>query len=173
MPSFYNAGIAVAKRALGVRLDPFSAYNFLVEIDGIIAGGFTEISGLEIETEVERKVFGGENNIEYKFVTRTKCADLTLKHGLTACDFLWEWYNDVTQGKIVRRNGSIYLLNHSGIPTIWWDFVEACPIKWSGPGLNAAGNTIAFETLVLTHHGLSKPQGSRALSAVMTAAQEI
>lgn len=173
MPNFYNAGLMATKRALGVRLDPFSAYNFLVEIDGIIVGGFSEISGLNIETEVERRTFGGENNIEYKFVKRSKCSDLTLKHGLTALDLLWDWYIDVTKGKIVRRNGSVYLLDHLGAPTMWWDFTEAYPIKWEGPVLNAENNSVAFETLVITHHGLSKPRASRVLSVAMTAVHEL
>ncbi len=173
MPGLYNAGFTVAKRMLGVRLDPFSGYNFLVEIDGIIAGGFSEISGMNMETEVERRTFGGENNIEYKFVTRSKCSDLTLKHGLTALDLLWDWYSDVTQGKIVRRNGSIYLLDHLGVPAMWWDFTEAYPIKWEGPNLNAESNDVAFESLVITHHGLSKPRASQIVSAAVAAAHEL
>ena len=32
--------------------DPYSAFNFLVEIDGAIRAGFTEVSGIESDTEV-------------------------------------------------------------------------------------------------------------------------
>jgi phage tail-like protein len=167
MPTFgISAGIAIAKRALGVRLDPYSAYNFLVEIEGIIAGGFTDVSGLSINTEVERKMFGGENDREYTFIKGTKYTDLTLKHGLTDLDLLWSWYDDVIKGKIERKNGSIYLLDHSGLPAMWWDFYEAYPIKWDGPTFNASSSTVATETLVFTHNGLSKPKASQALSTV-------
>ena len=110
-----SAGIALAKRATGVRLDPYLGYNFLVEIEGIMAGGFTDVSGLSIQTEVERKTFGGENDREYTFIKGTKYTDLTLKHGLTDLDLLWNWYDNVTKGKIERKNGSIYLLDHSGL----------------------------------------------------------
>ncbi len=165
-----GAGVALAKRALGVRMDPYSAYSFLVEIEGVIAAGFTDVSGLIIETTVERKKFGGENNIEYTFITGTKYTDLTLKHGLTDLDLLWNWYENVTQGKVERKNGSIYLLDHGGLPVVWWDFYEAYPIKWEGPTFNALSNTVATETLVLAHHGLTKPKGSQALSAIRGAA---
>lgn len=161
-----GAAIAIAKRALGVRLDPYSAYNFLVEIEGIIAGGFTEVSGLSIQTEVEKKTFGGENDREYTFIKGTKYTDLTLKHGVTDLDLLWSWYDDVIKGKIERKNGSIYLLDHSGIPAMWWDFIGAYPIKWEGPAFNSSSNTVATETLVLSHNGLAKPQASQALSAL-------
>ena len=33
------------------RSDPYAAYNFLIEIDGIIAGGFSEVSGLNIDKQ--------------------------------------------------------------------------------------------------------------------------
>ncbi len=161
-----SAGLALAKKATGARIDPYAVYNFLVEIEGIIAGGFTEVSGLSIQTEVERKTFGGENDREYVFVKGTKHQDLTLRHGLTDLDLIWTWYDDVIKGKIARKNGSIYLLDHAGLPAMWWDFFEAFPIKWDGPTFNASSNTVATETLVLSHHGLTKPKAGQLLSAL-------
>lgn len=140
----------------GKRKDPYSAYNFLVEIDGITAGGFTDVSGLTIETTVDRKMFGGENDIEYKFITGTKYTDLTLKHGLTDLDILWSWYEEVINGRITRKNGTIYLRDHSGQTVMGWDFLRAFPIKWEGPAFNASSNTVAAETLVLTYQELKK-----------------
>ena len=32
-----NAAMTIGGRAVGARLDPYGAYNFLVEIEGIIA----------------------------------------------------------------------------------------------------------------------------------------
>lgn len=162
----FSAVASLATKALGVRLDPYRAYNFLVEIEGIIAGGFSEVSGMSIQTEIERKTFGGENDREYTFIKSTKYTDITLKHGLTDMDLLWSWYDDVIKGKVERKNGSIYLLDHAGLPAMWWDFYEAYPIKWDGPALNAASSTVATETLVLAHGGLSKPKSSQALSAM-------
>lgn len=165
-----SAALSVAKKALGVRLDPYSTYNFLVEIDGIIAGGFTDVSGLSIQVNVEPRTFGGENDREYKFITGIKYTDITLKHGLTDLDVLWNWYEEILKGKINRKNGTIYLLDHSGLPAMWWDFYEAYPIKWDGPTFNAASNTVATETLVLTHNGLTKPKTSQIVSAIRGAA---
>jgi phage tail-like protein len=146
----------VSKRnwILGQRKDPFLAYNFVVEIDGVIVAGFNDVSGLSIETQVERKSFGGENHKEHVFFMQTKYSDITLKHGMTGDYYMWEWYEKVINGQIERHNGSIYLLDHSGNPKIWWDFMEACPIKWEGPVFNATTNAVAAETLVLTHSGL-------------------
>jgi len=37
--------------ATGSRTDPYSGYNFLVEIDGITQAGFQEVSGLDASTD--------------------------------------------------------------------------------------------------------------------------
>jgi phage tail-like protein len=161
-----NAGMAFAQRALGVRFDPYAAFNFLVEIEGILAGGFTEVSGLDITTDVERFREGGMNDREHVLPKWTKQSDLILKKGQTDIDLLWNWYADVVDGIVKRKNGTIYLLDAQGIPAMWWDFIEAYPIKWTGPTLNAASNTVAFESLTVVHHGLSKPGGSQLVSAV-------
>ncbi|HEX2926971.1 MAG TPA: phage tail protein [Ruminiclostridium sp.] len=139
----------------GCRKDPYLAFNFVVEIDGIAVAGFTDVSGLSIETQVERKTFGGENHREFTFFTQTKYTDITLKHGITGDDYMWNWYQQVVNGRIHRKNGSICLLDHSGNPKLWWDFLEACPIKWEGPAFSATSSSVAAETLVLTHNGIT------------------
>ncbi|WP_151735271.1 phage tail protein ['Paenibacillus yunnanensis' Narsing Rao et al. 2020] len=152
-PNILNIG-ARRNWVPGYREDPYLAYNFIVEIDGISVAGFSEVSGLSIETQVERKTFGGENHKEFVFLTGTKHSDLTLKNGVTGDNYLWSWYQNVMNGVISRRSGSICLLDHSGNPQVWWNFIEACPIKWEGPAFNAGSSSIAVESLVLTHNGL-------------------
>jgi len=138
------------------RLDPYAAYNFLIEIEGIITGGFSEVTGLDIETEVEYIKEGGANDIEYKLPKGTKYSNITLKRGITDFDLIWRWYDDVISGKIKRKDGLIFLCNQTGSPLVTWGFVDAYPIKLDGPSLNATTNTIATETLTLAHHGLKR-----------------
>lgn len=153
--STVNLGRAVTNSP-GNRKDPYLAYNFAVEIQGIRVGAFSEVSGLSVETQVEKKTFGGENHREYTFLTQTKYTDITLKHGLMEDLSLWNWYSKVAAGKVtnLRHNASIYLLDDGGSPVMWWDVVEALPIKWEGPTLNASSSAVAIETLVLTHNGI-------------------
>lgn len=139
------------------RIDPYSGYNFLVEIGNReIIGGFTEVSGLTIETEVEPVTEGGANDIVYKLPKGTKFSDITLKHGLTDSDILWNWYKEVINGKINRKSGNILLRNQIGEIKLKWGFIGAYPVKWEISNFNATSNTIATETLVLTHHGINK-----------------
>ena len=55
MPFGVNAVFAAATGALGVRLDPYLGCNFLVEIEGLLAGGFREVRGLGLMVGIELK----------------------------------------------------------------------------------------------------------------------
>ena len=163
-------GISAGINLLGIRNDPYIAFNFLVEIEGLLVGGFTEITGLQIETEVKDYREGGLNNYIHKLAGPTRYpSNLILKHGLTDIETLWNWHQDVTQGIIKRKNGTIYLLDRQRIPAMWWDFMEAYPVKWSGPELLANSNTVAIETIELVPNGISKP----TLSSLMSEARGI
>lgn len=130
-----NAAFAAGSNLLGIRNDPYMAFNFLVEIEGLLVGGFSEVSGLQVETVIETYREGGLNEYEHKLAGPTRYpSNLILKHGLTDVETLWNWYQEVTQGIIERKNGTIYLLDQRRLPAMWWDFMEAYPVKWTGPG---------------------------------------
>ena len=58
---------ATANWVPGVRpLQPYLTFNFAVEIEGLLVGGFTEVSGLESEIEVEEYREGGVNGFVHK-----------------------------------------------------------------------------------------------------------
>lgn len=152
-----NAAFTLLSNATGVRLDPYFAFNFFVEIQGIISGGFSEVSGIQAETETQEYAEGGLNNFVHRFAGRTRYPPLVLKHGLTPIDALWFWHQEVARGNVTRLNGTIYLLNEIRVPVLWWDFKNAFPIKWSGPDLRAGSSDIAFESIELSHEGLSRP----------------
>ncbi|HEX5734709.1 MAG TPA: phage tail protein [Blastocatellia bacterium] len=152
-----NAAFSLATNLLGVRADPYQVFNFFVEIEGILAGGFSECSGLQVETEVKDYEEGGLNDYTHRFRGRTKYPPIVLKHGMTIISGLWDWHQEVVRGNVERKNGTIYLLDAMRIPTAWWNFKGAFPTKWTGPELRAASGDVAFETVELVHQGLSHP----------------
>ena len=153
-----NAAFAAGTNMLGVRSDPYMAYNFVVEIEGLITGGFTEVTGLESEIELESYQEGGVNGYIHQFPRRTRYPNLVLSHGLTDIDSLWRWYKAATAGNIQLKNGTIMLLNRQQIPMMWWNFKNAYPVKWIGPQFNASNTAaVAVERLELVHQGIDKP----------------
>jgi phage tail-like protein len=139
--------------ATGSRTDPYLGSHFFVEIDGVDHGGFTECAGLQAETEVVEYAEGGNNNYVHKMPGRTKFGNLTLKWGTTDSTALWDWYKDVSQGKIERKDVSVVLYNSVQEEVRRWNLREAYPVKWIGPAFNANAPAAAIETLELAHHG--------------------
>jgi len=144
--------------AVGDRVDPYLSFHFLVEIEGLVIGGFNEVTGLTVEVEVEEYREGGLNAYIHKLAGPVRYPNnLVLKHGLTDSDTLWNWHQDVASGNIQRKNGSIILLDSAGEEQWRWNFVDAYPVRWVGPDLRAGSAEVAIETLELVHRGLSVP----------------
>ncbi len=161
-----NFASIMAQKAAGLRIDPFCNYNFLVEIDGIVSGAFSEVSGLTIETETEEKREGGVNDYVHILPKGTKYGHLVLSKGLSDLDLFWSWYKNVISGTIERKDGMIMLFDSAMDLAMWWYFYGAYPIKWEGPTLHAYNETlVAVEKITLAHHGLTKPDASQAWSA--------
>ncbi|MFK7695883.1 phage tail protein [Paenibacillus sp. HJGM_3] len=142
--------------AVLLRNDPLLNFKFLVEIDGLVVGGFSEITGLQAETETEEYREGGVNGYAHKLPKTTKYPNLKLKRGLTYSDTLWKWYRDAASGDVNRKSGSVLLLDYDGTEVWRWNFYQAYPVKWNGPELQAERGGVAFETIELAHNGFSK-----------------
>lgn len=155
----------------GVRpLDPWLTFNFAVEIEGLLVGGFSEVSGLESEIAFEEVREGGVNSFLRKVPGQTTYSNLVFKHGLTGISTLWDWYYNTSQGLIQRKNGTIVLLDAQQTPVMWWNFRNALPVRWSGPTFDAARDEVGFETLELIHEGLTKPLLGQAAALAQGAA---
>jgi phage tail-like protein len=142
--------------ATGERKDPFRAYNFLVEIDGITRAGFRECSGLDTTQDPIDYREGGEALHVRKLPGLVKYSNISLKRGVTDDAELWEWRKKAMDGKVERKNGSIILLDDTGAEKLRWNFVEGWPTKWTGPTFNATGNEVAIEALEIAHEGVTK-----------------
>lgn len=137
-------------------VDPYGAFRFRVEILGLQVGGFTEVSGLEREVTVEEFREGGVNHYTHKLATVTKYQNLILKRGLADAGELWQWHQDVVNGKIDRRQMSIVLIDFSGADTWRWAVEKAYPVKWSGASFNASTNAVLVESVEFVHKGITR-----------------
>jgi phage tail-like protein len=143
-------------------LQPFMTFNFAVEIEGLLVGGFTQVDGLSGEVKFEDYREGGVNGYIHKLPGLTSYSNLQLRYGLTGVGMLWDWFAATTEGSIQRRNGTVMLLNRQRIPVMWWNFRNALPVRWTGPTFDASADQIGVESLELTHEGLTKPLLSQA-----------
>lgn len=132
-------------------------YNFAVEVEGLVVGGFSEVSGLESTIEVEDVREGGVNGYVHRIAGPAGYGNLTLSRGLATTTSLWAWYTACAQGHVQRKNGTVILLDTAHVPVMWWNFRNALPVRWTGPSFSATSDQVGVEAIELAHEGLSTP----------------
>lgn len=132
-----------------MRNDPLAQFNFILQIDGIQSAGFTEISGLNTESDVIEYREGNELPFMRKLPGLIKFGNITLKRGYTLNRELWEWRKTTLDGVTLRKNCSITLLDEARQPAVRWNIYDAFIVKLEFPTLNASANEAAVETVEL------------------------
>lgn len=135
---------------------PLPKFHFRVEWGGTNIG-FTEVSGLTVETDVIEYRDGA--SFEYakvKMPGMQKNSNITLKRGTFKSDNeFYSWWNSVKLNTIERRDLTISLLNENHEPVVVWKVKNAWPSKVQSTDLKSDGNEVAIETLELVHEGLT------------------
>ena len=144
---------------------PVTTIHYYVEMKGITQAIFTECSTLQIETEVYEYKEGGVNTHVHRLPGRAKVGNITLKRGMARRtraasgpwdSRLWDWYQQILIGRVVRTNMSIHLISDTaGERIATWNILDAYPVKWIGPNYKAGDNMIAVETLEIAHGGVT------------------
>jgi len=140
------------------RDNPYSNFNFIVEINGSQIAAFQEVSGLDSEnTPIEYREGADKMNTTRKLPGIEKYPNLVLKRGITGSTVLWDWRKEVRDGSTTfppTRDVVIQLQNEKHENVYKWKLTNAWCSKLSGPSLNAKGNDIAIETMELAYDRL-------------------
>jgi phage tail-like protein len=142
------------------REDPLVGCQFSLEVQGVVTGYFTEVSGLGSEHDViEHKVVDESgHDMVMKIPGRLKWSDITLKRGITSNVDVWDWRTQVVDGDVegARKNGSVVMYDQTYSEVARWNFVNAWPSKVTGPSLNAGNNEFGIEEMVIVHEGIER-----------------
>jgi phage tail-like protein len=146
-----------AKSAASSTPDAVAELRFLVTLGSITIGRFRECTGIAVEVETKDYTEGGLNDFVHKLPTRVKYPNVVLKRGVTHESALLDWFN-AARGDYPGnwQQVTIQLLGPGAVPVQAWQFMDAYPVKWTGPNLNASSNQIATETLEMVHKGFRK-----------------
>lgn len=137
--------------------EPFAGYNFYLQLEGLIVGGFKQVSGISATIAHEEYREGGRNTTGVHLVGGTTWAPLVLQHGIIELDGLWLWFEAASRGVVRKRNCTLMMLDERQVPKTMWNIFGAMPVRWSGPELDASSGTIAMESIELVHSGMRKP----------------
>ena len=135
---------------------PLPKFHFQVEWAGTRLG-FTEVSGLSVETEV---IEYREGNLpEYhklKMPGMQKYGNITMKRGTFQGDNdFYTWWNTVALNTIERRDLTISLLNENHEPVVVWKVKSAWPTKVQPGDVKADANEALIESIEIVHEGLT------------------
>lgn len=138
-------------------VDPFRGYNFKLEIQGIVEGHFTECDGLGVKVQALAYREGGAAQVTRRLAGPVQYSDVTLRYGLTSSRELWEWFLSGVKGTVERRNVSIVMLANDGVTeVIRWNLVNAWVSEWRAARLDALGQDVAIESLVMVFETLDR-----------------
>jgi len=147
-------------KSSGRDSDPLIGFQFALETQGSITGYFTEVSGIGSENDiVEHKVVddGGHEWVQ-KIPGRLKWGDVTLKRGITDNLEIWDWRQNVIDGKMKdsRKNCTVKMYDRDYKLAARWDFTNAWPSKVTGPSVKSDSNEFGVEEVVLVHEGMKR-----------------
>jgi phage tail-like protein len=144
-----------------LRERPYVQFNFLVDLgtgstDGPEAG-FQECSGIGMEVTVsEYRNGNAKENSVMKITGMNKSTDVTLKRGVIGSLNLYKWLDQIRNGdQSAYRTVVIQLQNENHTDVVLeWKLLRARIIKHTSGPLNAVGNVVAMEELVLAYERL-------------------
>ena len=135
---------------------PLPKFHFEVEwLEGARIA-FTEVSGLDVETEIiEYRTGDSREYSKQKIPGMQKYANITMKRGVFASDnAYYDWWNTVSLNTVTRHDVIVTLKNEAHEPVMVWKIKNAWPTKIASTDLKADGNEIAIESIELAHEGL-------------------
>lgn len=152
--------------ARGSLEDPLKDFRYRVKVDNFVRAGFTEVTGLDRETEVVKYREGGFNETPQNSAGLTTFPILTLKRGLIVGssrggddDFL-NWSQQVfdvaSAGNAInyRRDLDIELYNATNVRARVFRVYNSWPAGFKPFGdLKGQGNDNLIEELRLSHEG--------------------
>ena len=135
---------------------PLPKFHFRVEWGGADIG-FTEISGLEVSTDViEYREGSNPSFSKVKMPGIIKFNNVTMKRGIfKGNNEFYAWWNSNALNTAERRDIIIPLLNERHEPVVVWKLMNAFAVKIQSTDLKADGNEVAIETMEIAHEGLT------------------
>ena len=138
-------------------VDPYRAFNFKIEVQGMTAGHFTEVSGLGAKVTPISYREAGNSQVVHYVPGRVEYSAITLRYGVTKDKDLFEWFKTGVQGKVKRINVSIVLVDADGTTEVMrWNLFNAWPTEWRGSLLDAHSQEVAIESLTLVCESMDR-----------------
>jgi len=146
--------------------DPYRNFRFEVEVDGFTHAGFQKVSGMKHSVNVIEYREGGENEVMRKMPGQSSFEPVTLERGVSDNSDFLDWINTIfnidnaagAQGDVEgwRKDVTVYLKNKAGDRVKKYTLLECWPSEKTTADMDASGNDVMIETLVLQNEGVKE-----------------
>jgi phage tail-like protein len=145
------------------RIDPYKNFKFVVKFDGTIVAGVSKVSALKRSTEVVSHREGNDLSTPRLSPASSKFDPITFERGLSFAPEFEAWAMKVYSPdsavslKDFRKRVTIEMLNLQG-KTVRAYTLHRCWVSeyTAMPELDANGNGIAFETIIVQNEGFER-----------------
>lgn len=103
---------------VGQPVDFYQKWDFVVEIDGTPAAGFSEATGLEIEQKIAIQRVGGNSGIEDISYTTHDIKPVTLSRGGSNETSLYDWWESIRAGNAHDLRNISVVQQKGGVPRV-------------------------------------------------------
>ena len=151
------------------RFDPYKNFKFQVRWDGKVVAGISKVSAIKQSTDPVEHREGGDPNTVRKTPSTWKFEPITLERGVTHDPEFENWAKKVwdTQGAAsglisladFRKDIFIDLMNEQGAVAKSYKVYNCWVSEYTAlPELDANGNAIAIEMMVLQNEGWERDE---------------
>ena len=136
---------------------PRAEFHFKLEIDGLNAGRFAEVSRFDATIEpIEYREGDMALEAPFKVLGLRKYGKVTLKKGIIEGQVLYDWLMKGLTVAVERKTVTISLLDETQAAVASWQVINAWPAKYTALDFNAISDEVAIETLELAHEGMTR-----------------
>jgi phage tail-like protein len=128
-------------------VDHVGDFNFRVEIEGVDAGAFTKVEGLNVSIEpIEYQ--HSDDITPRKRMGKIRVDNVKLIKGYVNTPHLYKWCEDAMKGDISRKSLSIVLLADDGASEVCrYNLYDCWPCKWGSFRLDGQGRAALVEEI--------------------------
>lgn len=141
----------------------FRAFRFKVEIDGVLAAAFSQVSGFGVRVETSEYRSGNDlRSVPMEIPTLTRYDHITLSKGIVGDYDMLQWVLSVASSDIApptgidRRNVTITLIDDKGKDGPKWFITGAYPVSYQISDFDALRGEVAVESLEISHLGFKR-----------------
>ncbi|MEA3076637.1 MAG: hypothetical protein QOF60_1545 [Actinomycetota bacterium] len=140
--------------------DPAVSIRFHLSLDNQPIGWWTSFEGLGMETAIETREEGGNNQYIHQLPTRLKYTNVKLSRPINQDSALVAvWFMKVIKKRPTNQTAVIQACGGQTEKDVIaeWSLQNVVPVRWTGPSFSVENPKVATETLELAFHGFLSP----------------